>query len=162
MPSLTTLLFIFILLNNLLWMVLVTLIWVHFNTSKPVPVAARIVFTLTGKKGFIMNLKANDQLPVSLQAADEFGNPTAANFDSPPSWSSSDASVVAVAAAADGLSAVLSSPAGKLSGATVQVAGTVGGVAVQGSLQLTVVAGDTAEITLVPGTPVAVPAPAAG
>lgn len=107
-----------------------------------------------------MQLKVNDQLPIAIQAADEFGNPTAANFDSPPAWSSSDASVAAVAASADGLSAIVTSPSGKLASATIQVAGLVGGQAVQGSLQLDMVAGDTAEIVLAPGAPSPAPAPA--
>lgn len=109
-----------------------------------------------------MQLKVNDQLPISVQAADEFGNPTSANFDSPPVWSSSDSSVAAVSASADGLSAVVTSPNGKLADATIQVVGTVAGKSVQGSLQLSMVAGDTAEIVLAPGAPSAVvPAAAA-
>ena len=107
-----------------------------------------------------MQLKVNDQLPISIQAADEFGNPTTANFDAPPVWTSSDDTVASVQASADGLSALVTSPSGKLASATVQVSGTVGGSPVQGSLQLDMVAGDTAEIVLAPGTPVAV-APAA-
>lgn len=108
-----------------------------------------------------MNMKVNDQLPITIQAADEFGNPTSANFDAPPAWSVSDSTVATVTPAADGLSAVVTSPSGKLASCTVQVAGTVGGQPVQGSLQLTMVAGDTAEITLAPGTPTPAPAPAA-
>lgn len=107
-----------------------------------------------------MQLKVNDMLPVSIQAADEFGNPTGAIFDAPPAWSSSDVSVAAVVAAADGLSVQVTSPAGKLASATVQVSGLVGGAAVVGSLQIDMIAGDVAEIVLAPGVPVAVALPA--
>lgn len=108
-----------------------------------------------------MQLKVNDQLPIAIQAADEFGNPTAAVFDAPPAWSSSDVSVAAVVAAADGLSAVVASVAGKLASATIQVSGLVGGKPVVGAIQLDMIPGDAAEIVLAPGVPVAVPLPVA-
>lgn len=124
--------------------------------------ARKILFTIGVTKGTLMlNLKVNDELSFTIQAADEFGNPTAANFDAPPAWTSSDDTVAAVAVAGDGLSAVITSPSGKLAGATIQVAGSVAGANVQGSFQLNMIAGDTAEITLVPGTPTAAPAPSA-
>lgn len=108
-----------------------------------------------------MKLKVNDQLPLSIQAADEFGNPTLAIFDAPPVYSSSDESVAVVVASEDGMSAMIHSPAGKLASAVIQVSGLVGGVAVLGSLSLDMVAGDVAEIVLAPGVPVAVALPAA-
>ncbi len=103
-----------------------------------------------------VQLKVNDSLPITIQAADEFGNPTAAVFDAVPAWSSSDSSVASVVAADDGLSASVVSPSGKLASATIQVSGLVAGVAVVGSLQLDMIAGDTAEIILAPGVAVAV------
>lgn len=106
-----------------------------------------------------MQLKVNDMLPISLQVADEFGNPTVASFDAAPVWNSSDETVAVLAVAVDGLSAEVTSPAGKIASATVQVSGMVGGVAVLGSLQLDMIAGDVASIVMVPGVPVAVPMP---
>lgn len=125
------------------------------------PAATQVVFIIAGKRITSMfNLKVNDQLPISIQTADEFGNPTGA-FDSAPTWSSSDTTVATVAPAADGMSAVVTSPGGKLAGCTIQVSGTSAGQAVQGSLQLNMVAGDVASIVLVPGTPTPAPAPQA-
>lgn len=118
--------------------------------------AVAIQFYWHGKRIKMFSLKANDSLPITLQASDEFGNPTVASFDAPPVWSSSDATIAIVAASADGLSATVTSPAGKLAQATIQVSGLVSGATILGSLPLTIVAGDTAEIVLVLGTPVAV------
>lgn len=109
----------------------------------------------------IVQLKVNDSLPITVQAADEFGNPVVGGFDSPPSWSSSDESVAVVAVADDGLSASVTSPAGKLASASIQVSGLVSGQAVLGSLQIDMVAGDVASLVLSPGAPVAVPLPVA-
>jgi len=106
-----------------------------------------------------MQLKVNDSLPISIQAADEFGNPTAAAFDAPPAWSSSDDSVASVVASPDGLSAQVTSPSGKLASATIQASGLVGGAPVVGSLQIDMIAGDVAAIVMAPGAPVAVPLP---
>lgn len=106
-----------------------------------------------------MNLKANDQLPLSIAAADEFGNPTASVFDSAPVWSVDNTAIATVAASADGSSAIVT-PTGALGSANVQVLGLVAGQQVQGTLPLVLIAGDVAEITIAPGTPVAfVPAP---
>lgn len=104
-----------------------------------------------------MQLKVNDSLPLTIAPADEFGNPTASKFDSPPAWQSSDPTVAAVVASEDGLSAAVTSPSGKIASVVIQVSGVVGGQAVIGSLPLDMVPGDVAAITIQPGAPVAVP-----
>lgn len=123
----------------------------------------KIYFIIRGTKEIEMNLKANDTLPVSLQVADEFGNPTQGAFDAPPAWSLTDSSLGSVAVAADGMSGVVT-PSGKLGSCSLQVLGAVNGQQVQGTLALVVIAGDVAEMTLIPGTPVsfvpAAPTPA--
>lgn len=107
-----------------------------------------------------MNLKANDQLPITIAATDEFGNPTANVFDSPPTWSIDNMAIATVAQAADGSSAVVT-PTGVLGSCNVQVLGLVGGAQLQGTLPLVLIAGDVAEITLTPGVPVAFVTPVA-
>jgi hypothetical protein len=123
--------------------------------------AVRIVIkNAVGKRIYKMNLKVNDSLPLAIQAEDEFGNPTQA-FDAPPAWSLADSTLGSVVPSADGLSAVLN-PSGKLGVTTLQVLGTVAGAQISGSLALTLIAGDAAQIVIQPGTPApTVAAPAA-
>lgn len=104
-----------------------------------------------------MNLKVNQQLPVSIVAEDKFGNPTGA-FDSVPAWTLSDPTLGTVTPAADGLSAVLV-PSGKLGNGQLQVLGTADAKQISGSLDVVLIAGDATQIVLQPGTPVDVPAP---
>jgi len=99
-------------------------------------------------------LKVNLALPLTLKLADEFHNPTEAGFDEAPVWSSSDEAVAMVEVAEDGMSAMVKSVEGKLGTSVIQVSGLVGGKALLGSLSVEMVAGDVAEINVVPGTPV--------
>jgi hypothetical protein len=114
-----------------------------------------------GEKVTQMNQKVNNQLPFTIAPADEFGNATGGNFDAPPVWSIDDPTVASVLAAADGLSGVVT-PTGKLGSCNLQVLASVGGQSLQGTAALVEIAGDTAEIALIPGTPVLFvpPAPA--
>lgn len=129
------------------------------------PVADAILFlNEDGEEVSDMNLKDNNQLPISISPADEFGNPTQSAFDAAPTWSVDDVSIATVSPAADGLSAVVT-PTGKLGSCNVQALGLVGGNQIQGTLELDIIAGDVAEVTLTPGSPVAfvpaTPAPTA-
>lgn len=119
------------------------------------PSADAIIFlNQDGDEVSEMNLKDNNQLPISISPADEFGNPTTSTFDAAPTWSVDDVSIATVAAADDGLSAVVT-PTGKLGSCNVQALGVVAGNQIQGTLELDIIAGDVAEVTLTPGTPVA-------
>ena len=100
-----------------------------------------------------MNLKANDNLPLTIQAEDKFGNQVGA-LDTPPTWSVADTTMGAVAPATDGMSAVFT-PSGKEGSTQVQVAGAVNGATIMGSLDVTILAGDAAQIVIQPGTPAA-------
>lgn len=124
--------------------------WPHWPRPRPV----QILLFIRGKKvNHMTPLKTNDMLPFTISPADADGNPTAGAFDAPPVWSSSDVTVVAVSASADGLTGNCTSPTGKLAGATISVSGLVNGVSIQGTAQINVVPGDIASIVLVPGTP---------
>lgn len=121
--------------------------------GKPRP--KRIVFYSRGVKvKSPMQLKVSKKLPLSIQAADEYGNPTEGAFDAPPSWSSSDESIAKVQASEDGMSADVQSAEGKLASATVQVSGVVAAKQVLGSLLVEFVPGDVAEIAIQAGEPV--------
>lgn len=101
-----------------------------------------------------VQLKVNMKLPVSIKAADEFGNAVEGGFDEQPSWESSDESVASLAVAEDGLSAEVISPEGVLGSATIQVSGLVAGKAVLGSLKVDMIPGDVASIKIEAGEPV--------
>lgn len=91
-------------------------------------------------------------------------------FAAPPSWSSSDPTVLTVAPAANGLSAVVTA-VGKVGTATITVSGTPQGssTAINGSAQVSVTAAAAASLSIgfgtpaiqQPGTPPPPPPPAA-
>lgn len=125
------------------------------------PRPAAIFITAWGKRvNTVQPLKDNQQLPLALEADDQFGNPTQAGFDSPPAWSLDDPSFGSLSVADDGLSASLAS-SGKLGDLNVSVVGVVAGQSFTGSLGVTVIPGDAASIKIIPGTPVNNPVPAA-
>lgn len=77
------------------------------------------------------------------------------SFTTPPSWTSSDTTVLTVAPAADGLSAVITA-VGKIGSATITVSGTPTGetAPIQGSADISVTAAQPASLVLSLGTPV--------
>jgi hypothetical protein len=99
-------------------------------------------------------LKATQQVDLTLEVTDKRGNPTAVQN---ATWSSSDPSVLGVAAGPDGMTAtaVAAGPAGT---AVVTVDGDAdlgdGVSPISGAADFQVVAGDAAIINLVPGLPV--------
>lgn len=88
-------------------------------------------------------------------AADAKGNavPVPA-FAAPPTWTSSDTTILTVAAAADGLSAVVTA-VGKVGSADVTVSGTPTGAtsAISGTAQVAVVAAAASSLVIGFGTP---------
>ena len=99
-----------------------------------------------------ITLKANQQVSQTVAYVDSRGNPVTPG--GAPAWASSDPTIVAVVAAADGLSAVASA-AGKLGTATVTVTFSNATPATE---DFTVVAGDPATATITSTVPVNEPA----
>lgn len=99
-------------------------------------------------------LKDNQQATVTIEVDDIIGNPIpGATFPTPPTWQTSDATVVTVTPAADGLSAVVAA-AGKLGTAQVRLDGTTAdGRAITGIGDVEVVTSDATTFKLVFGTP---------
>lgn len=118
------------------------------ESSRP----AHLFITTRGKRLQSMQLKDNDQLPLGLEADDKFGNKTG-GLDAAPAWALSDPTFGTLTAAADGMSANFT-PNGKLGDVNVQVSAAASGVALAGSLPVTVIAGDAAALVITPGTPV--------
>ncbi len=100
-------------------------------------------------------LKDNQNVPVTIEVDDIVGNPvTDATFPSPPTWQSSDTSIVTVTPAADGLSALVDTT-GKLGTAQVRVDGTTNdGRSITGIGDTEVVTSGATTFKLVFGTPV--------
>lgn len=118
---------------------------------------------------YSMTINVIQQVVATAVPVDARGNPgVPTSFSSPPSWSSSDTTVMTVAAAADGLSAVVTA-AGKVGSATLSVSGTpVGATApISGSATVSVVAAPAVGLTIsfaapttqAPPTPPPPPAP---
>jgi hypothetical protein len=99
-------------------------------------------------------LKATQQVPLTLAIKDKFGNP--ASIDGVPVWASSDETILTVAPAADGMSAV-ATPVGPAGSAQVNVSADAdtgsGSKEITGLLAVDVVAGDATVVELQAGTP---------
>ncbi len=100
-------------------------------------------------------LKDNQTVSVTLEVDDVANNPIAnAVFSVPPGWQSSDPTIVTVSAAADGLSANVTTT-GKLGQAQITVTGTaVDGRTITGIGDVSVVTSGPATFKLNFGTPV--------
>lgn len=103
---------------------------------------------------FMETITAVQQVTGSASPVDAKGNPVTTTFPTPPSWSSSDTTILTVAAAADGLSAVVTA-VGKLGTAAVSVSGTPTGAAapITGSADVQVTAATAASFSLTFGAP---------
>ena len=122
--------------------------------QQPTPPKYRLVFKIQGEEymGTVVN-KPVDQ-PITIQVmgeADKFGNaePSLVPLDASPApvWSIDQAALGALAPSDDGMSCVMT-PSGTLGVATISLAASVGGQALQGSVQVQLVAGAVASITL--------------
>lgn len=100
-------------------------------------------------------IKDNQTVSVTLEVDDVANNPIAnAVFTVPPGWQSSDPTIVTVSAAADGLSANVTTT-GKLGQAQITVTGTaVDGRTITGIGDVSVVTSGPATFKLNFGTPV--------
>ncbi len=108
-----------------------------------------------------LTIKDNQKVLLSLQFVDTRGNPT--NPPSTPVWSSSDATILSVEPAPDGLSC-WAVAAGKLGNAQITAATVIGGNTLTAVGSLQVLAGDAVQEILSAGAPVTQdpsPAPAA-
>jgi hypothetical protein len=106
-----------------------------------------------GTSTMAQTLVDNERVSVLLEADDAVGNPTAFNFPTPPTWASSDESIVTVSANADGSNASVVTT-GKLGSAQVTVTGiNVAGVSITGIGEVNVVPGDATTFKLNFGTP---------
>lgn len=88
----------------------------------------------------------------SIQAVTAEGN--AAVLDTPPTWASSDPSIVTVDVAPDGMSAVIGSPTpGPLGSAVVTVTAQAGGNVVQGTLAVDIIGSGAVAINITTAAP---------
>jgi hypothetical protein len=111
-------------------------------------------------EGDHMILKDTEQVVLSVVPVDAKGN--AAPVDGAPAWGSSDPTVATVTPAADGLSATVSAvgPLGKTQISVTADADLGEGVeSIVGTLEVEVVAGKAASLSIKTGTPVEIPAP---
>lgn len=116
------------------------------------PVSTR---TLTqGTTAMAITLTDIQHVPAALQELDAAGNPVPADFAAPPTWTSSDDTVVTVTPSADGTTADISTT-GKLGSAQVTVTATTNsGTALTGIGDVTVVTSGATTISVTFGTPV--------
>ncbi len=122
------------------------------------PEAVRITFicTLEGKTyvGDHMIVKAGQFFSATLKAVDKFGNAAVLDSENPPVFASSNPEIATVEAAADGMSAVVTST-GKTG--TAQISVTADALVgpdeklIVGTLDLEVLPGDAVTVTLEPG-----------
>jgi hypothetical protein len=116
----------------------------------------KLTFVIKGKanKGEKMDLKVNYTESVSVVIEDKFNNVLTQGFDAHPAWGLADPTLGSVAVSADGLSVVIT-PSGKLGMTQLQLSGSIGGVAIAGSLDMNMIPGDAAQVVLQPASPVA-------
>lgn len=102
----------------------------------------------------MLNLTDSQQVALAAAFADKAGNP--ASVDGAPVWTSSDETVLTVAAATDGLTAVATAT-GKLGTAQVSVAADAdlgeGTATITGVLDVTVLAGSAVAAVVSAGAP---------
>ena len=99
-------------------------------------------------------LTSDQQVAVSVTFVDDHGNP--ATVDAAPVWASTDATVLSVTAAADGMSCLVVA-VGPDGFGTISVTAMSGSVTVIGTLHIQVVSGVAVAAVVTPGTPVLIP-----
>lgn len=127
--------------------------------KKPQPASQLILTGVTleptrfwekGSKTMQMNDSQTAVAHIEAQTAE--GNP--AKLDTPPTWTSSDTSIVLVEAVPDGMSAVISSPTpAPLGSAVVTVSAVVKGNTITGTLAVDIIAGDAVAISVTTDAP---------
>jgi hypothetical protein len=135
--------------------------WICINEPPPVIPQLGVRWTIStdaivvkGDKHMAVTIKDTEKFSVAISVVDAKGNP--AVIDGVPAWSVSDPAGLALVAAADGLSAVITAvgPLGSFQ-ATVEVDADLGvGVkALIGILDVEVVGSEAVAITFLPGVP---------
>lgn len=107
----------------------------------------------SGKVDLIMDLMADQKVPLSAQWTDEVGNPVDAPVDVTAVYTVDDPNVIALTDNGDGTA--VAAATGVLGTATVHGEFSAPGFAVPltGDLQINVVAGLAERVNIVPGTP---------
>lgn len=104
-----------------------------------------------GKADVIMDLAADQQVPLAVEYTDEVGNPAPAPDGATVVYTVDDASIINLTDNGDGTANAAA--VGALGTANVHVEATVGDDTLTGDLQINVVAGLAERITIVPGEP---------
>lgn len=124
----------------------------------PEPEASQIQFysTISGNNERVHNmfLKASQNLPLSIQIKDKFGN--AAQVDGAPQWAVTDATLGAMEVSEDGMSATFK-PAGLVGTLKIQVSADAdlgeGVKSILGELDVEILAGEAVSVEIAAGEP---------
>lgn len=146
--------------------ILVIILLELLRTPAPAPMIGFFCLTVEDSEGntesncaqgdltMAFQLRADQKVSISVSFVDAQGNPAVA--DDTPVWDSSDASIVSVVAAPDGLSAVATA-SGVVGTAQVSVKADAdlgdGIKEIVGTLDLDIVSGEATSVVLSPGTP---------
>lgn len=116
----------------------------------------KLVFIVSTQQPFLGGkmqlIPIDQQLALQISEQDAKGNQETSlvPFDVPPTWALVDASLGSVVVADDGMSASVV-PSGALGQSQVQLTGVIGGKTYQGSLDVQMVPGAVAAISIQPG-----------
>ena len=108
--------------------------------------AANSLFIVKAKHMTQLAFRADQRATLSVRPVDRFGNP--ATLNAAPTWAASPADALTVSAAADGLSAVVASAAGKTGVFQVVVTGSAGTRSVTGTIDVVVSAAEAASLAI--------------
>ncbi len=101
-----------------------------------------------------MNMKVTQNLPLSIEIKDKFGN--AANVDGKPEWSATAPDLVDLEVSEDGMSAIVK-PKGSIGELAIQVSADAdlgeGVKSIMGELPLSLLSGDAESISIAAGAP---------
>lgn len=130
-------------------------ILLHVGVPADTTAADRIVHgpttASTGKADILMDLMADKKVTLSVQWADEVGNPTAAPDGATITYTVDDAAIINLTDNGDGTA--VAAAVGTLGTANVHVEADVAGDIISGDLQIVVVAGLAERINVVAGPP---------
>jgi hypothetical protein len=105
----------------------------------------------TGRVDLIMDLLADQQVPLSVQYTDEVGNPVPSPTGGTVAYTVDDPTIINLTDNGDGTA--IAAAVGPLGTANVHVEATADGVTLTGDLQIVVVAGLAERIEIVAGEP---------
>jgi hypothetical protein len=127
----------------------------HIGAPADTTAADRVVHgpttPATGKADLIMDLMADQKVPLSVEWTDEIGNPTTAPAAATVTYTVDDAAIINLTDNGDGTA--VAAAVGTLGTATVHVDADVNGDIITGDLQIVVVAGLAERLNVVAGPP---------